>query len=181
MPLLSSDALAFFRTIQAQVSDKASLKTFTPQQNAMVETMSELIIPATDTPGAKAARVSEFIDLILSDWSEEGDKKRFLDGLADVDQRSQTLFGKNFVDATAAQQTEIVRGLDDELVEAHEQVQANRRGKRPLPEKTFFFMMKHLTLVGYYTSQIGEQEELHYELIPSAHEQCAPITTKEQS
>jgi len=51
----------------------------------MVETMSELIIPATDTPGAKGARVSEFIDLILSDWSDDADKKIFLDGLADVD------------------------------------------------------------------------------------------------
>jgi hypothetical protein len=36
-------------------------------------------------------------------------------------------------------------------------------------------------LVGYYTSQVGEQEELHYEIIPSAHEQCAPIPAKEQS
>jgi hypothetical protein len=181
LPLLSSDALAFFRTIQAQVAEKAVLKTFTPQQNAIVEIMSELIIPATDTPGAKAARVSEFIDLILSDWSEEADKTRFLEGLADVDQRSQTLFGKSFVDSSETQQSDIIRGLDEELVRAREELKEDRRGHRVLPEKTFFFIMKHLTMVGYYTSQVGVQEELHYELIPSAHEQCVPVPGKEES
>jgi hypothetical protein len=181
LPLLSRDALAFFRSLQTQITEKPDLKTFTPAQNAMVETMSELIIPATDTPGAKGARVSEFIDLILSDWSDDADKKIFLDGLADVDQRSQGLFGKNFLESTVAQQTEVMRVLDEELVKAQSHIEPNRDGRRVLAEKTFYYMMKSLTLVGYYTSQVGEQEELHYEIIPSAHEQCAPIPAKEQS
>lgn len=181
LPLLSSDALALFRTIQSQISDNPTLKTLTPAQHAIVETMTELIIPATDTPGAKAARVGEFIDLILSDWSDDVDKKTFLDGLARVDQSSQTLFGKNFVDGTVAQQSAIIRGLDEQLTEDYQHIEPDRHGKRPLLEKTFFYMVKNLTLVGYYTSQVGQQEELHYEIIPSAHEQCAPITTKEQS
>lgn len=181
LPFLSSDALAFFRSIQTQITERPGLKTFTPPQNAIVETMSELIIPATDTPGAKAARVSEFIDLILSDWSDDADKKIFLDGLADVDQRSQGLSGKNFVESTVAQQTEVMRALDEDLVKAQSHIEPNRDGRRILAEKTFYYMMKSLTLVGYYTSQVGEQEELHYEIIPSAHEQCAPIPSKEQS
>lgn len=181
LPLLSRDALAFFQAVQAQISDKATLKAFTPQQHAIVETMSELIIPATDTPGAKAARVSEFIDLILSDWADDADKNAFFDGLAKVDQSSQTLFGKNFVDSTVAQQNEIIRGLDAQLVADFERIEPDRHGKRPLLEKTFFYMMKNLTLIGYYTSQVGAQEELHFEIIPSAHEQCVPEPTKEQS
>jgi hypothetical protein len=180
-PLLSSDALALFRTIQSQVPDKTSFKVLTVPQQAIVETMSEVIIPATDTPGAKAARVSEFIDLILSEWSDEDDKKQFLDGLAEVDRRSQTLFAKNFVEAGAPQQAEIVRGFDAELAQLFEQLQPDRHGKKPEVQRTFFFLMKHLTMVGYYTSEVGMQEERHYEIIPSAHEQCAPIPTKEQS
>ena len=137
LPLLSRDALAFFRSLQTQVTEKPDLKTFTPAQNAMVETMSELIIPATDTPGAKGARVSEFIDLILSDWSDDADKKIFLDGLADVDQRSQGLFGKNFVESTVAQQTEVMRVLDEELVKAQSHIEPNRDGRRVLAREDF--------------------------------------------
>ena len=118
-PLLSSDALALFRTIQSQVPEKPTFKVLTAPQQAIVETMSEVIIPATDTPGAKAARVSEFIDLILSEWSDEDDKKQFLDGLAEVDRRSQTLFAKNFVEAGAPQQAEIVRSFDAELAQMY--------------------------------------------------------------
>jgi hypothetical protein len=180
-PLLSSDALALFRTIQSQISEKTTFKTLTPPQLAIVETMSEVIIPATDTPGAKAARVSEFIDLILSDWSDDDDKKEFLGGLTEVDRRSQTLFGKNFVEAAPPQQAEIVRGFDAELVQLYEQLQSDRHGKKPEVQRTFFFLMKHLTMVGYYTSEVGMQEERHYEIIPSAHDQCSPIPTKEQS
>jgi hypothetical protein len=180
-PLLSSDALALFRSIQSQAPEKAAFKVLTPPQQGIVETMSEVIIPATDTPGAKAARVSEFIDLILSDWSDDEDKKEFLDGLAEVDRRSQTLFGKNFVDAAPPQQAEIVGGFDAELARMYEQLQPDRHGKKPEVQRTFFFLMKHLTMVGYYTSEVGMQEERHYEIIPSAHEQCAPIPTKEQS
>lgn len=181
LPLLSTEALAFFQSVQNQVAQQATLKTFTPDQHAIVETMAELIIPATDTPGAKAARVSEFIDLILSEWSKEEEKVRFLAGVDEVNRHSQVLYGKRFVDATVAQQSEIVRGLDDELMGALQLVQENRRGNRRPPEKTFFYMMKQLTMIGYYTSQVGAQEELKYEIIPTSHEQCAPITIKEKS
>ena len=181
LPLLSSEALAFFQSVQAQVPKTIALKAFTGDQNAIVETISELIIPATDTPGAKAARVSEFIDLILSGWSKEDEKARFLAGVDEVNHRSQVLYGKRFMDAAVEQQKEIVRGLDDELMATQQLLQANRRGNRKPPEKTFFYMMKQLTLVGYYTSQVGAQEELHYEIIPHAHEQCAPVPTTEKS
>jgi hypothetical protein len=181
LPLLSSEALAFFQSVQAQVPQTAALKAFSADQNAIVETISELIIPATDTPGAKAARVSEFIDLILSDWSKEDEKTRFLAGVDEVNHRSQVLYGKRFVDAAAEQQKEILHGFDDELMAAQQVLLANRRGNRKPPEKTFFYMMKQLTLVGYYTSQVGAQEELHYEIIPHAHEQCAPVPTTEKS
>ena len=49
-----------------------------------------------------------------------------------------------------------------------------RRRNRP-PEKNFFFMIKQLTLVGYYTSQIGFEQELHGEIVPSRHAGCVPL------
>jgi len=69
------------------------LRTLNPQQNGMVTTISEIIIPQTDTPGAKAARVNEFIDLILTEWYDDEEKSIFLTGLAEVDTRTRDLFG----------------------------------------------------------------------------------------
>jgi hypothetical protein len=68
LPALRSDALFWLQGVHAQIAEASALKTLTPDQDATVTTIAELIIPQTDTPGAKAAKVNEFIDLILSEW-----------------------------------------------------------------------------------------------------------------
>src|SRR6185503_11252619 len=115
LPLLSRQAFSMFQAVHEQLSEQPVLRTLNPQQNGMVTTISEIIIPQTDTPGAKAARVNEFIDLILTEWYDDEEKSIFLTGLAEVDTRTRDLFGKNFVDCGAKSQTEILQALDDEL------------------------------------------------------------------
>jgi hypothetical protein len=172
LPLLSREALSLFQAVHEQIPEQPVLKTLNPQQNATVTTISELIIPQTDTPGAKAARVNEFIDLILTEWYDEEERSTFMTGLADVDSRTRDLYGKDFVDCVEKQQVEILQALDDEVAAREEN--ARRRRTRP-PQKNFFFMMKQLTLVGYYTSQVGFEQELHGEIIPSRHAACVPL------
>ena len=172
LPLLSREAFSLFQAVHAQIPEQPVLKTFNPQQNATVTTIAELIIPQTDTPGAKAARVNEFIDLILTEWYDEEEKSTFMTGLADVDSRTRDLYGKDFVDCVEKQQVEILQALDDEV--AAREDNARRRRTHP-PQKNFFFMMKQLTLVGYYTSQVGFEQELHGEIIPSRHAACVPL------
>jgi len=174
LPLLSPQAFSMFQAVHGQLPEQAILKTLTPHQNATVTTISELIIPQTNTPGAKAARVNEFIDLIVTDWYDEEEKATFLSGLADVDSRTRDLFGKDFVDCAEKQQVEVLQALDDEVAAARAELEVRRRRSRP-PEKNFFFMIKQLTLVGYYTSQIGFEQELHGEIIPSRHAGCVPL------
>jgi len=174
LPLLSPQAFSMFQAVHDQLHEQAILKTLTPHQNATVTTISELIIPQTNTPGAKAARVNEFIDLIVTDWYDEEEKATFLSGLADVDSRTRDLFGKDFVDCAEKQQVEVLQALDDEVAAARAELEVRRRRSRP-PEKNFFFMIKQLTLVGYYTSQIGFEQELHGEIIPSRHAGCVPL------
>jgi len=172
LPLLSREAFSLFQAAHEQLSEQRVLKTLDPHQNATVTTIAEAIIPQTSTPGAKAARVNEFIDLILTEWYDEEEKSTFLTGLADVDSRTRELYGKNFVECGEKQQVEILQALDDEVAARTEDVR--RRRNRP-PEKNFFFMIKQLTLVGYYTSQIGFEQELHGEIIPSRHAGCVPL------
>jgi hypothetical protein len=172
LPLLSREAFSLFQAAHEQLSEQRVLKTLNPHQNATVTTIAEIIIPQTSTPGAKAARVNEFIDLILTEWYDEEEKSTFLTGLADVDSRTRELYSKDFVECGEKQQVEILQALDDEVAARTEDVR--RRRNRP-PEKNFFFMMKQLTLVGYYTSQIGFEQELHGEIIPSRHAGCVPL------
>jgi glucoside 3-dehydrogenase (cytochrome c) hitch-hiker subunit len=173
LPLLSREAFSMFQAVHESLSQQAALKSLNPHQDATVTVISELIIPQTDTPGAKAARVNEFIDLILSEWYDEDEKSTFLTGLSDVDARARDLFGKDFVDCGQKSQVEILQALDDEVASARE---PDRRRRRNLPpERNFFFMIKQLTLIGYYTSQIGFEQELHGEIIPSRHAGCVPL------
>ncbi|PYQ17094.1 MAG: transcriptional initiation protein Tat [Acidobacteria bacterium] len=124
-------------------------KVFDPHQNDTVVTLSELIIPQTETPGARAARVNELIDLVLSD-AEERDRKEFLKGLAWMDARSQELFGTDFLSAAPEQQTALLTILASPRNKAFEdQVGID-----------FFKAIKALTITGYYTSEIGMKQEL---------------------
>lgn len=174
LPLFSRDAFSLFQAVHQQLSETPALKTLSPVQDALVTTIAELIIPQTDTPGAKAARVNEFIDVILTDWYNDEEKSAFLTGLADVDSRSRDLFGKGFMDCPEKHQVQILEALDDELPDAHGP-RVRRWARKPPREKSFFFMMKQLTLVGYYTSQAGFEQELREQIIPRRHAGCAPL------
>lgn len=124
-------------------------KVLTPAQNQTVITLAELIIPQTDTAGATKAQVNRFIDAVLVDAKPE-DRKKFADGLAWVDARSQKDFGAPFVKATPEQQTGLLTALST--------------NKSPVPEEQpgteFFKAIKSLTITGYYTSEVGAREEL---------------------
>src|SRR3984893_2368678 len=147
LPLLSREAFSMFQAAQEQLPERSVLRTLNPHQNAMVTTISEIIIPQTDTPGAKAARVNEFIDLILTEWYDEEEKSIFFTGLTEVDARSRELFGKDFVECGEKQQVELLQGLEDQWAAGSLQP-GSRRGRKFVPEKKFFFMIKQLTLVG---------------------------------
>jgi hypothetical protein len=173
LPALSPDAVAFMQSVHAQIAAAPGLKTLNPHQNATVTTIAELIIPQTDTAGAKATKVNEFIDLILTEWYDEVTTARFLAGLSDVDSRSQKLFGKNFVACRKSQQNELLKLLDAEAILARKEEAAAR--STALAPMNFFGMIKKLTLVGYYTSEAGFKNELHQTIIPATHAGCAPI------
>jgi gluconate 2-dehydrogenase gamma chain len=89
-------------------------RTLTSPQSALVATIAEHIIPTTDTPGARAAGVDRFVDVILTDYYKADERQRFLTGLADVDARSRKANGKAFLQATPAQQLALLRAMDAE-------------------------------------------------------------------
>ena len=127
---------------------------FTADETAAVEALAEAIIPETDTPGARAANVHQYIDWTVS-RAEQGEGPAELPdvmraGLAWLDRRSAALYGRRFVDADPRQQTELLaRVAADPPQEAAAGVELFRQVRR-------------LTISGYYRSEIGMREELGY-------------------
>lgn len=179
IPVFSPPILGFFREAQSQVGAGYKLRTLNPHENATVVTMMDLIIPETDTPGAKAARVNEFVDVILTEWATEEERQNFLAGLAGVDKDSNELFGKDFVDATPKQQVTLLRAIDDAA--AASRVQRREKHGNTVPELdaqlkgNFYDVFRGITLHGYYTSEIGFTQELKLQIIPGAQHGCEKL------
>jgi len=166
-------------------------------QSDLVATLAEHIIPATDTPGARAAGVHRFVDTILADYYQADERQRFLAGLADIDARSRRAHGKTFLESSPQQQVALMTAMDGEsyppqrvlqkaepLTSERQKMQdslarqsststtisdptrasadagANEATRRELEQGWFFRRMKELTLLGYYTSEIGAMQEL---------------------
>lgn len=148
---LSETALARAAPGQAAAPAAAAWtpRVFSAHQNATVIELSELIIPQTETAGARAARVNEFIDTVLDD-ADPAERDLFLRGLDWIDQRSRATFGVDFVGAPAAEQTALLTIL----ASPDNTALADREGV------AFFHAVKRLTITGYYTSEAGMREEL---------------------
>lgn len=152
-------AAARLRTTSTQASGP-----FDARQRALVDQIAELIMPATDTPGARAAGVVRFIEVIVAEYYRDEERAAFLRGLADVDARSQSLFQKPFMECVEPQQTALLTGMDAEA----------RAMPRGSPQH-FWSRIKGLTLYGYYTSEIGYTQELLQTFMPGRYDGNAPL------
>ena len=133
--------------VTAQAAGTWAPKVLSAHQHQTVAALVELIIPQTDTPGAKAALVDRFIDTLLA-GAERPDRDRFLSGLAWLDARSHALYRSDFGSARPAQQADLLTRLSaDASTEARAGVE-------------FFTAIKSMTVTGYYTSEIGLRDEL---------------------
>ena len=149
IPLVPAEVAAAAQ--RAVASGKTvALKFFTAAQHRAVDALTEVIIPTDErSPGAKAARVADYLDFVLNESSAEA-RQAWKDGLASLDAVSATQFGKPFADLTAEQQTAIVSEA------------AKNEGNPTTPLERFFNEAKGRTVHGYYTSEIGIHQELKY-------------------
>jgi hypothetical protein len=187
---MSEEAAAAFAEVQRSQAPLA-LKVLTPAQHATVEALVEAIIPADErSPGAKEARVAEYIDLVLAE-APATPRKEWLDGLAALDAECQSRHGGPFVKLTGAQVESLLtdiskyemvakpRSGDAPLADVPRQEQPKEKvpilqeglmgdvrradtAPKRLPLETFFAVTKRATIHGYYTSEIGIHKELRY-------------------
>lgn len=126
-------------------------KFFRPDQMETIASLAEMIIPRDDhSPGARAARVHEFIDTIVAE-SSQSRKTSWVKGLAAVEKLATLEYQKRFADCDPVQQANLLQKIS-----AHED-------QPTTPEEHFFAATKNATIQGYYTSAIGIHQELEYQ------------------
>ena len=144
------------------------------EQGELLATLAEIIIPATDTPGARAARVDAYIDGLLADVFTADERAQFLAGLNDVDARAKAAHGVIFVEATPERRVTLMQAMAEEGKNAP----SRPRRRRAKPEAGAFFpWLKELTVVGYYTSEIGATQELKYVHVAGQYDGDVPYRT----
>ncbi|MBS1976252.1 MAG: gluconate 2-dehydrogenase subunit 3 family protein [Bacteroidetes bacterium] len=136
---------------------------FNPDQAAIVSEVAEIIIPKTDTPGAKDVGVPGFIDKLVKECYSKEDQDRFLAGLKEFDEGAD-----DFMDLDHDKQVAYVKKVHDEALAA---MKSGASKERP-----FILKMKELTLVGFFTSEPGATQVLQYEAVPGAYRGCVPLS-----
>lgn len=139
----------------------------TEDQARLVAEVAEIIIPKTDTPGAKDVGVPGFIDQMLKECYKKEDQDRYLAGLTEFDTAAKTSYGDLFMDLDPAQQAEHVKKIHDAAIEA------TKSGE--LKERPFILMTKELTVTGFFTSEVGATQVLQYAAVPGAYHGCVPL------
>lgn len=138
-------------TMQAQTPKAALRRFFTPEEFAMVDELTEIILPTDEhSPGARAAQVAAYIDQRLAEAFTDEPRQEWRTGLQLVDRLSRDLHGKPFLQASEAQRVAVVARM------------AQRESKPEKPEEKFFLLLKQQTIQSYYTSKIGIQQEMEY-------------------
>ena len=128
----------------------------TSDQRTLVAAISERIIPTTETPGAIAAGVPAFIEMMLADWYEPTDRNEFMAGLGVLEGHSRVQFERPFA-AIALEEQDLV------LTQA-------MMGKISGLSTNFFEHCRQLTIMGYYTSEIGCKQERVYLPVPGRYD-----------
>ncbi len=145
-----------------------------------LDEIGETILPATTTPGAKAAKVGQFMTVIVNDCYEEDDQKTFHEGMKQLNDDFNKKYGTAFMKATSQQRHDFLVDLDKEAKE-HQKKRAesmsqqnnnDKNAKKTEMPNHYFTLMKQLTLWGYFTSKEGMTKALRYNPVPGRYEGC---------
>ena len=171
--LLAPAVLADFLQTAASIKEgKAAWqpRLVTAPQAALLTELVEVIIPATDTPGAKDALAHVFVDLYVKDCYPAVQQQVFLKGLDDLDSASRKQHGRDFLKLSADERLKLLNQLEHESWQQNEPV-----------EKSFIRMLKNLTLVGFFTSQPGATKTAQYMRSPGPFEGCNELKPGERA
>ncbi|MBI3712989.1 MAG: gluconate 2-dehydrogenase subunit 3 family protein [Burkholderiales bacterium] len=182
-----------------QQAQAASSLRLTSRQIHLLDEIAETIIPATDTPGAKAAQVGKLMDVMVRDCYTPVQQAAFMQGLATFPQQCKATMGSEFLGLTQKQRHTYLVQLEKEAKEFNREQgerDAQRKSQAESENKDnsyqtqkefealplhFYTMIKQLTLLGFFTSETGMTKTLRYVAIPGRYDGDVPYKKGERA
>ena len=168
-------------------SGSAVTADFSAANIALLDEIGETILPKTSSPGAKEAKVGEFMKVFVTDCYTPEDQKTFLEGISKLNEACDKMHGHDFMEATPEHRKELLVALDKEAKAVQDQrkkaeddfKKAERDKGNTLPldftqtiQPHYFTLMKQLTLLGFFTSEVGATKALRHIAVPGKYD-CA--------
>lgn len=152
------------------VATAGTVGTFTADDIALLDDIADTILPDTPkSPGAKAAKTGAFMALMVTDSYSPEDQKIFRDGMTALNEASKKANGgATFSSASASQRTALLTALDKEQFDF-------QKVRKDQPQH-YFRMMKELSMLGFFTSEIGYKKAMRYVESPGPFKPCEPYT-----
>lgn len=149
------------------VNTESSKDFFDAETIALLNEMGETILPQTTTPGAKEAKVGEFMNVMVRDCYTPEDQQIFTRGIQRLEARCREDNGKSFMDCSAEERTRLFVKMD----QLQKDYMAARKADQP---SHYFRMLKELTLLGFFTSEVGSTRALRYVEAPGRYDGNVP-------
>ncbi|MCC9135216.1 gluconate 2-dehydrogenase subunit 3 family protein [Pontibacter silvestris] len=160
--VIGADLLVSCTSRPLQVND-----LFNQDQITFLNEVSDTILPATSSPGAKDAKVGAFMAVMVQDCYTPEDQKVFMEGISQLDEQCEKKNGKKFLECDTKQRTAFLTALDEE----QKQYMITKKEGDP---NHYFRMMKELTLLGFFTSEEGSTKAMRYVAVPGRYDACVP-------
>jgi hypothetical protein len=155
-------------------ASSASTELFSASDVVLLDEIADTILPETKTPGAKAAGVGPFIAVMVRDTYDPREQRVFRDGLETLERESRRQNGGGFIASSPAQRLALLERLDRETIEY---MREPSNADRP----HYFRMIKELTLLGYFTSEIGYTQAQRYVETPGRFDPCITYTVGDKA
>ncbi len=144
----------------------------------IIAELAEVIIPGTETPGAKEANVQDYIINVMINCRPVKQQRRFLNGIEDLEEFAVNHYGKHFLKCNSAEKHAVVEyfsihsGYTNKFInKVHDKILGG----------SFFYIFRDLTIEGYCQSKLGATRGLAYDYIPATFEACIPILSNQRS
>ena len=146
--------------------EKPGKELFSESDLKLMDEVGETILPETSTPGAKAVGIGSFMAMMVKDCYSKEEQKAFNEGLKKLEVDYKEQFGTSFQEGKAEDRLGFLGKLNEEFY--------NAQAKGEEASLLYFKMLKELTLLGYFTSEIGATQALRYIETPGRYDGCMP-------
>lgn len=182
---LSASTMSILFDSCSQSTNQFGSISFSADQQKTLNELADIIIPTTSSsPGAKAANVGPFISMMINECFPEDVQKTFIDGLTDLEKRSVSTYNKSFLELTRPEQEKLVSILRDDTLaqkkkddeQSKKDKEANKETNKEQKKPAYFFVtLRDLTMLGYFTSEIGVTQAYAYVEIPGRYDGCVDL------